>query len=76
MPIGDEPDEKNYHICDVEYTTGDYSPMGPIQTWADLLLAGVDPSSVRLLGINGGKLCGFEFRLAMAMGSAVGLRWD
>jgi ppGpp synthetase/RelA/SpoT-type nucleotidyltranferase len=76
MPDGDVRDTVNYQIFDVDAGLDGYSAAGPIQTWADLLLADVKPCDVRLLGINGGKLSGFEFRLAMAMGSAVGLIED
>ena len=75
LPAGDERDDENYRIYEVPGVE-DYSPLGPIQTWADLLLADVNPSNVRLLGINGGDLSAFEFRLAMAMGATVGLVED
>jgi hypothetical protein len=47
--------------------------MGPIQTWIDLIAGGVDPRDVRVLGINGGELSAFEFRLAAALGATIGL---
>lgn len=50
-----------------------YSPLGPIQGWVDLLLSGVAPDQVRLIGINGGDISGFEYRLALVMGAKVGL---
>lgn len=53
-----------------------FSPLGPIQTWRELLAAGVAPQSVRLLGLNGGALAGVEYRLALAMGATVGLLED
>lgn len=45
----------------------------PLQMWLDLLAAGVDPGSVRLLGINGGRISRFEYALALALGALVGL---
>src|SRR5262249_13443021 len=33
---------------------GGFSAREPLQYWADLIAAGVDPKSVKLLGINGG----------------------
>jgi len=51
----------------------DYSALGPIQTWADLLLQGRKPWEVRILGINGGQLSGFEYWLAVAVGAIVGI---
>ncbi len=53
-----------------------YSPLGPIHTWLDLLAAGIDPAHVRVVGINGGKVSAFEFRLALAMGATIGLIED
>ena len=50
-----------------------YTPLGPLQTWADLLLANVDIEDVRVLGVNGGDLAGFEYRLALALGAVVGV---
>ncbi len=55
-------------------TPGEYfSAMDPIQTWIDLIAYGVKPGQVKLLGVNGGKISSFEFRLALAMGAKVGL---
>lgn len=45
----------------------------PIQYWVDMLAAGVDPSTVRLLGINGGRISALEYRLALAFGAEVGV---
>jgi ppGpp synthetase/RelA/SpoT-type nucleotidyltranferase len=51
----------------------DFSPAEPLQNWIDLLAAGVSPSEVKLLGINGGRIAAFEYRLALALGARVGL---
>jgi ppGpp synthetase/RelA/SpoT-type nucleotidyltranferase len=84
MPIGDEPAEayairrtfgsfKNPNKTDKR----EYSKAGPLQMWADLLAQPkIDPSHIRLLGIDGGKISGFEFRLAVAMGASVGVVVD
>jgi ppGpp synthetase/RelA/SpoT-type nucleotidyltranferase len=59
------------------YTEGtDFSPLEPLQNWIDLLAAGIDPSRVKLLGINGGEIAAFEYRLALALGARVGLLRD
>lgn len=76
MLAGDVRDDVNYRVAEVAGGIPGYSAIGPIQTWADLLLAGVEPATVRLLGINGGVLSGVEFRLAMALGATVGLIED
>jgi hypothetical protein len=54
----------------------DCSPLGAIQTWIDILAAGVRPGSVRVLGVNGGESAGLEYRLALALGATVGLLGD
>ncbi len=53
-----------------------FTPLEPIQTWIDLLASGVDPKDVRLIGINGGRIAAFEYRLALAMGARVGILGD
>ena len=53
-------------------TTGTgFTALEPIQGWIDLLAAGVDPGDVKVLGINGGDICAFEFRMALAFGAEV-----
>jgi Kef-type K+ transport system membrane component KefB len=42
-------------------------------SWTDLVLAGVKPQDVRTLGIDGGPISAFEYRLALALGASVGL---
>lgn len=55
----------------IELDDSGYTPLGPLQTWADLLQAGVPAEHVRLLGFNGGALSMFEFQLALACGARV-----
>jgi ppGpp synthetase/RelA/SpoT-type nucleotidyltranferase len=50
-----------------------YSPLGPIRTWQHLLAARVKPDEVRVVGVNGGAVSGFEFRLAVTLGATAGL---
>ncbi len=50
-----------------------YGPAHALQYWTDLLLAGVKPQDVRLLGIDGGPISAFEYRLALALGAPVGV---
>lgn len=45
----------------------------PLRVWKDLLASGINPANVRLLGVNGGPITRFEFGLALAFGSLVGL---
>ncbi|NQT50429.1 hypothetical protein HQ576_00165, partial [bacterium] len=51
----------------------DFSPAEPLQCWIDLIAAGVDPANVRVLGVNGGNIAAFEYRLALALGATVGV---
>ena len=44
--------------------------------WVDILSSGIDPADVKLLGINGGKIAAFEFRLALTLGAKVGIIRD
>lgn len=53
-----------------------FSPREPLQCWIDILAAGVDPCTVRLLGINGGRTSAVEYRMALALGAQVGLLSD
>lgn len=50
-----------------------FSPRQLIQTWVDLVVAGVDPSAVKLLGFNGGALTLLEYQLGLAMEAQVGV---
>lgn len=50
-----------------------FSPLEPVQYWIDIVAAGIDPSSVKLLGINGGKISAIEYRIALALGAEVGI---
>jgi hypothetical protein len=68
----DQPIDRRYtaHIASdgATYGAGD-----PLQYWTDLLLTNVRPQDVRVVGIDGGTIAGFEYRLALALGATVGL---
>jgi ppGpp synthetase/RelA/SpoT-type nucleotidyltranferase len=68
----DQPRDPRYsrHIPSDGATFG---PAGPLQYWTDLLLAGTRPADVRVVGIDGGAIAGFEYRLALALGATLGL---
>jgi len=53
-----------------------FSALEPLQNWIDLLASGINPADVKLLGINGGKVAAFEFRLAVALGAKAGIIAD
>jgi ppGpp synthetase/RelA/SpoT-type nucleotidyltranferase len=68
----DQPIDRRYsaHVASEGAT---YGAGDPLQYWTDLILAGVRPSDVHVIGIDGGKIAGFEYRLALALGATVGL---
>jgi len=47
------------------------TPMEPLQNWIDILVAGLEPAEVRLLGINGGSIAASEYRMALGLGASV-----
>lgn len=63
---------------DLRRTTGrkGFSVLEPLQNWIDLLVSGIHPSKVKVLGINGGKIAAFEYRLAALLGAKVGVVRD
>ena len=50
-----------------------FSPLEPLQSWIDLIAMGIDPSHVKVLGINGGTIAAAEYRIALALGAPVGV---
>jgi hypothetical protein len=54
----------------------DFGHLEPLSYWTDIVVSGITPRSVRVLGIGGGPISAFEYRLAAAMGSHVGLVGD
>ncbi len=53
-----------------------FSPAEPLQNWTDLIASGIPPSSVRVLGVGGGRIAAAEYRIALALGATVGLVAD
>ncbi len=51
----------------------DFSVMEAIQYWYDIMKSGIDPSRVKLIGINGGNIAAFEFHAAIVFGAQVGI---
>jgi ppGpp synthetase/RelA/SpoT-type nucleotidyltranferase len=71
IPSNTSPDERYDEF--IKTNSRDFSPLQPLQNWIDLLAGGVKPAEVRLLGINGGEIAAFEYRLALALGAKVGI---
>jgi hypothetical protein len=71
LPAADPLDTRySEHIATDAAT---YGAREPLQYWTDLLLAGVAAGDVRLIGIGGGPIAAFEYRLALALGAAVAI---
>jgi len=51
----------------------DFSIREAIQYWYDIMKSGIEPSKVKLIGINGGEISAFEFHLAIVFGAQVGI---
>jgi len=64
--------ERDTRYNEIRGTNGHgFSALEPIQNWIDILASGISPSDVHLLGINGGRIAGMEFRIAWALGAKV-----
>jgi hypothetical protein len=74
IPPDATPDPDYDDLCTTEGE--DFSPMEPLQNWIDLIVSGVAPADVRVLGINGGRIAAAEYRIALALGATVGLVAD
>jgi hypothetical protein len=53
-----------------------FSFFEPLQYWTDIIASGIRPEEVTLLGINGGKISSFEYKLGLTLGSRVALVED
>jgi ppGpp synthetase/RelA/SpoT-type nucleotidyltranferase len=70
LPEDAEPDP----AYDRRQMAGDeLSPLQPLQGWIDLIHSGIPADTVRVLGINGGRIAATEYRIAVALGATVGL---
>lgn len=50
-----------------------FSFLETLQYWTDLISQGIGPKDIWLLGIGGGEIAAFEYRLALALGATVGV---
>jgi hypothetical protein len=71
LPEGVRLDREAYEVR--EAGEEGFGPEQPLQNWIDLLAAHIRPDKVRLIGINGGQLAAFEYRLALALGADIGV---
>jgi tetratricopeptide (TPR) repeat protein len=68
-PPGAKIDSQYQQVC----STGGkvFSALEPLQYWIDIISAGISPAQVKLIGINGGEIAAFEYRLALILGANV-----
>ena len=63
---------KDSHYQKVRSIAGnEFNALQPLQYWSDILTSGISPDQVKLIGINGGKISAFEYRLALMLGASV-----
>ncbi len=68
--IDDDPER----YSELRYTDGrGFTPVESLQSWIDLVVSGVPAGDVRVVGINGGRIAAAEYRIALALGAAVGV---
>lgn len=65
--------DNRYHEHRRTAGTREFSVLEPLQNWLDLLVSGIKPENVCVLGINGGRIAAFEYRLAWALGANVAM---
>lgn len=67
------PSHRLSHVSHAIVGPRAFTPLEPLQGWIDLIAAGVRPKDVRVLGINGGAISAFEYRMALSFGATVGI---
>jgi len=61
-------EDKRY--CEIRHTNGEgFSAYEPLQYWIDIIAAGIRPDQVKLIGMGGGTISAFEYRMALAFGA-------
>jgi hypothetical protein len=79
LPEGELPEDAQedarYEIVKMK-GENEFGPAQPLQYWTDILASGIAPEEVRLIGIGGGALSAFEYKLALALGAKVGILRD
>ena len=77
--VGYQPDllpktATRHHGYDEAVAIGtDFTAEQLIQTWWDILVGGIHPRDVMLLGFGGGPLSALDYRLALGLGAQVGV---
>ncbi|KAB8234959.1 uncharacterized protein BDW43DRAFT_48053 [Aspergillus alliaceus] len=69
IPQGIHVDKEHYEIRTVN--SMEFSALQPLQKWSDIFKSGIHPSEVKVLGIGGDNVSGFEYQMALALGVGV-----
>lgn len=74
IPADATVDKVPLRYKEIRYTEGNgFTPLEPLQNWIDIIYSGINPSEVKILGINGGKIASIEYKIALALGAKVAL---
>jgi ppGpp synthetase/RelA/SpoT-type nucleotidyltranferase len=69
--------EIDFRYDEIRKTDSDsFTYLEPIHYWMDILASGIIPKKVKVLGINGGQIASFEYKLALALGAEVAILED
>jgi ppGpp synthetase/RelA/SpoT-type nucleotidyltranferase len=71
LPAGMQLEQRHSRL--VESPGTGFSPEDTLQIWADLLVHGIQPDKVRMIGFAGGPLAMLEYQIALALGGHVGV---
>jgi ppGpp synthetase/RelA/SpoT-type nucleotidyltranferase len=55
----------------METDSGEFSVLDILCYWTDIILSGIDPSDVIIVGIEGGELADMEYRIGLSLGAKV-----
>jgi ppGpp synthetase/RelA/SpoT-type nucleotidyltranferase len=74
IPADATVDKNTRRYKELRYTEGSgFTPLEPLQNWIDIIDSGINPSEVKVLGINGGRIASIEYKIALALGAKVAL---
>jgi hypothetical protein len=59
--------------CFYETDSDHFSVLEVLTYWSDIVLSGIDPKEVLLIGIEGGPIAAMEYRIALSLGAKVAL---
>jgi ppGpp synthetase/RelA/SpoT-type nucleotidyltranferase len=69
LPQGSTLDAR---YCEIRRRDGEgFNPAEPLQYWVDAITSDISPTSIKLLGIDGGSIAAIEYRLALALRASV-----